>query len=522
MQSRAVPAQLIVLFLIAAAASLRLVQLGQDSFWLDEAYSHWFSAQTWHTIWVDVTSYDFHPPLYFSLLKLWRVFGETEFALRALSVIAATATVPFIYLIGRQTLPGRDGVLAGVIAAALFVVSPLHLDYAQQARPYTLLTLSVAVSLSGAAWLAVRPALMARPWLDIKGFAASLRLGPAAGETALPAWCALIVGAAGAMWFHNTAIVFVVSLGLTGLWIAARQGMARAHILNFVIAGCAILALWSPFAATFFGQLGGVTRDHWTPELSWRRALGPLSTLLDIKSIQPITVAPILGILGYIGLKAMEREGRQNTAILLAGLFFIAYALLVLFSVAVQSVFIERVFVWMSLPCLVAFAAGIASVRKPAMKAGVAAAILVVSMYGSWQLIKAPSHEPWRQVAEFISAEAGPGEAVMTIPNSLTIPLSYYLKPLRPDIDLVGLPEPFPARRQAVGEAKGIDFNPRIAPDDTAVIGGHADAASRVWVIDRLAAHFDPDAVVLDTLRRHRTETLSIPLANHMMLYRFE
>lgn len=522
MQTRAVSAQFLILLLIAAAASVRLVQLGQDSFWLDEAYSHWFSAQTWHTIWVDVTSYDFHPPLYFSLLKIWRVFGETEFALRALSVLAATATVPFVYLIGRQTLPGRDGVLAGVIAAALFVVSPLHIDYAQQARPYTLLTLSVAISLAGGAWLAAHPEAMRRPWLDVRRFAANLRVGPYAGETAFPAWCALIVGTAGALWFHNTALVFGVALAVSGLWIAARGGLDAAVIRNYGVAAVLVFLLWSPFALTFVGQLTGVTRDHWTPDFSWRRALGPLSMLLDIKSIQPLTVAPILGILGYMGLKAMARAGRQNAVILLAGTFILAYALLVLFSLTVQSVFIERMFVWMSLPCLVAIAAGIASLRKPAVKFGLTAAVLGVSVYGCWHLIKAPSHEPWRQVAEYISSEAGPGEAVMTIPNSLTIPLSYYLAPLRPDIELVGLPEPFPSRRQAVGEAKGIDFNPRIAPTDTAVIGAHADAASRVWVIDRLASHFDPQSVVLETLRKHKTEVLAVPLANHMTLYRFE
>ena len=40
--------------------------------WLDEAYSAWFSAQSWHVLWTDVPTYETHPPFYYSLLKLWR------------------------------------------------------------------------------------------------------------------------------------------------------------------------------------------------------------------------------------------------------------------------------------------------------------------------------------------------------------------------------------------------------------------------------------------------------------------
>jgi mannosyltransferase len=84
------------------------------------------------------------PPLYYALAWLWtQVAGTSEWGLRSLSALAGVATIPVVYLIGRELRGAR----AGLLAAALVAVNPMLLWYSQEARAYALLGLFCALSL---------------------------------------------------------------------------------------------------------------------------------------------------------------------------------------------------------------------------------------------------------------------------------------------------------------------------------------------------------------------------------------
>src|ERR1700757_5451889 len=86
----------LVLVLISGAA-LRIVKLGSESLWLDEAYSIYTSQESLPAI-VQETSKDVHPPLYYFVLHYWiRSFGISEFAVRFLSVIFGVMAIAAIY-----------------------------------------------------------------------------------------------------------------------------------------------------------------------------------------------------------------------------------------------------------------------------------------------------------------------------------------------------------------------------------------------------------------------------------------
>ena len=63
--------------------------------------------------------------------------------LRSLSVLASSAAVPLIYLLGRELLGRREGLLG----AALFALSPTAIYYAQEVRSYALLLLPLTMTL---------------------------------------------------------------------------------------------------------------------------------------------------------------------------------------------------------------------------------------------------------------------------------------------------------------------------------------------------------------------------------------
>lgn len=123
--------------ILLLASVLRVVRLDFQPLWWDEGYSVFFATRDMLTM-LARTAVDIHPPFYYALLQVWLMFfGQSVVALRLLSVTIGVASVPLIYVVGRQ-LFNRP---TGLIAALLLAVSPLHIYYSQEVRMYGLLTL---------------------------------------------------------------------------------------------------------------------------------------------------------------------------------------------------------------------------------------------------------------------------------------------------------------------------------------------------------------------------------------------
>ncbi len=133
----------LALALTLVAFGLFLLGADAKSLWWDESLSLHRAQQDLAYILsnrLDIgqtLTVDQHPPLYFVLLHgAIRLFGESDLALRLLSIIAATLCVPLLYALGKRLAGARVGVLAALWAA----LSPFYLWYAHEVRMYTLIT----------------------------------------------------------------------------------------------------------------------------------------------------------------------------------------------------------------------------------------------------------------------------------------------------------------------------------------------------------------------------------------------
>ncbi len=133
--------------ILLLAAGLRFYRLDAQSFWSDEGNAI-RAAQRPIPLVIAAAAGDIHPPGYYLLLHFWRIpTGDSEFAVRALSVYIGLLTVALTGRLGRRMLGG--GVGAG--AAFLAAISPLAVYYSQEARMYGLLGL-VAVASTDLLW----------------------------------------------------------------------------------------------------------------------------------------------------------------------------------------------------------------------------------------------------------------------------------------------------------------------------------------------------------------------------------
>lgn len=234
----------LVLLLTVVAAVVRFAYLDAKGLWIDEHYTLELSAgrgmphrmlpanvvyetppdltslrtdAPWYAVWTNMSA-DVHPPLYYQLLRLWRgVFGSSDWAIRAMSVVLSTLAIPLIYLLGRRLI----GTTAGLYAAAIMTVAPPQVFYAQQARMYPL-----AVSLSLLAMFAVVRLVQDGPTV----------------------WrCLGVVFATVAMLLsHYFTLGILGAIGLYGL-IAAGDRRCRTLAVSSVLGGALLFALvWAP------------------------------------------------------------------------------------------------------------------------------------------------------------------------------------------------------------------------------------------------------------------------------------
>src|SRR5258706_1871352 len=123
-----------IYLILWAGFVLRLISINQ-SLWLDEATTALVARMSVHDIFTKFLPGDFHPPLYYLILKFWAsTFGFSEITLRVPSIIFGLGTIYLTYLIAKKIFDQT----VGLISSLLVSTSGLFIYYSQEARMYML------------------------------------------------------------------------------------------------------------------------------------------------------------------------------------------------------------------------------------------------------------------------------------------------------------------------------------------------------------------------------------------------
>lgn len=124
-----------LLFILVLAGFIRILNLEKQSLWHDEIQSYVIAKQASVT---GVLNYSFErttqPPIYYVLLRAVLKIGEGEGVQRSISVLAGIASVLILFYIGHALFDRRTG----LVSAFLLAISPYHIYYSQESRPYSL------------------------------------------------------------------------------------------------------------------------------------------------------------------------------------------------------------------------------------------------------------------------------------------------------------------------------------------------------------------------------------------------
>lgn len=399
---------LILGIIVLLGLILRFFELSRKPLWLDEATTNSLTMQPDLMAVVTAASRDHHAPLHFVTIWIVKFFGSSEFLLRLPSVIAGTLTIIAIFFIAKELYDGR----AGLIAATLLAVSPLHLYYSQEARMYGMAVLFVAL----AVWMFLRASRTGelRDWLFFGGA------------------CTLA-------FYTHFYTAFIIAALIAGYFIlrfreffpqntrdcAGVNGFSLPHDLKNFACGIAFAALLVlPLLGSFINQSGYFVSHTFNWGLSlWNI---PPATFIAFSAYYDLA-AFIFVCLMVVGL-AMIGKKSVEMAITLAVLLFIPMLISMYLSSIIPFNVRYHLYLIIIFLSLVAVPLSWLS-QKLNVRYGtvaVVAIIILLSMIPIYGFYTNPIQEDWRTFSKNLLQETNPGDIIAPLPSYMSLPLTYY------------------------------------------------------------------------------------------------
>lgn len=133
---------MIIFLIILLGFSLRFYNLAKESLWIDEIDGGILLAKQSITYLLN-PNVNLPVSTYHIILHYWmQIFGQSEFSVRFPSLIFGVLSIFMIYKLGKALFNQEIGLLSALILA----ISPFHIHYSQEARPYSLLMLLSLIS----------------------------------------------------------------------------------------------------------------------------------------------------------------------------------------------------------------------------------------------------------------------------------------------------------------------------------------------------------------------------------------
>jgi uncharacterized membrane protein len=459
------------------ALGLRLININGRPLWLDEAFSAWFSDQSFHYLWHVLPTYEAHPPLFYSVLKIWRaIAGDSHAALRGLSVLVGTVTVPAIMLIvfeqERHEPTGRP-LLRAALAAVLVACSPMFMVIDQEPRPYPLLTLAYAIAILGLLRL--------------------VRQFKAGGAGGWGSWAMFGGSAALTCWSHALGILYALclALALVPVWLAAP--ITRPRLVRGITTAAAVTLVYLPCLLL----LSDRTHDWGTNWLRWDTGMLLQLVVLYTVPIEALTVASAVAALAMVLLikraiaSTWASTGWTSDRLLL--LLWLGPPLIAaLISAAFVAVFLARTLAGTLVPAYLMIAGAIARSDDGRDRRMITAAICITLLPTAAMVALRPADERWDLLSDYLKQNVSARDQVWLYPADSALPLAA----MGPSIagTMRPIPEPFPT----------MHYKGPIRAGWPAVVSLTRRQASQfaqdpsikdvpvVWLVTRQSGIFDP------------------------------
>jgi hypothetical protein len=377
----------------------------------------------------------------------------------------------------------------GLLAAFLLAVSPLHVWYSQEARPYALLILL---------------ALLAVRFLQLS----------LASPRSLRSRIGFAVSSVAAFYVHTVAVAFIAALAFYVLLVVPRPER-RSWLATFAavglmsVPGVYLLLRIPPTVSAnpfYLFSPSHLAYTLWTYATGY--SLGP--NLLELRTEglalvrrNFVLIVPIMGLyatLLALGIGRLWRSRRDAATVLV--LWMTAPMAFVILGAWLTSHPYNVRYTLLALPpALMLLASGIRWLPAQSLRIGAALLVVTCSAASLWNYYTDPRYyrEDNRGAAAFIQAESEPRELVIASASYTIVPLDHYLG--RTPLELVGYPTAATAGTPDRGPSLGAMFvHPeQVAEDFRRLIGSRRT----FWLFLSRTFHSDPKGHLRGHVDRH-------------------
>jgi len=395
---------------------LRMYRLGYQSLWLDEILTFLSSNGTLSHVLFQTEIQTNILPLYYLVVHAFLALSDQEVFLRVPSLIFGSLTIPLFYYTVRHTF----GTQMGLWASSLLAISPFHIFYSQEARPYAMFLLLCLLAFY------------------------LLQLCIEKKESRLLKLSFAIVGAS-TFYCHTAAIPFLAFLGLY-IVIVLPMDQWRNWIPTFLGLGILLLpALYRAFIIQVYGKIWQTFDPFSLPNILWVFTTGFSfgSSLLDLhvaekmKYVIPhfLYIVPIfiliLGLVLY-GARKTFQDNKANILVF-ALFFFLPISFMSLAAIVTFRPFHVRHVVPSLLPFIVFIALGIHSLQKRVLQNLCVGIFIVISGFSlnNYYFDNRYHREDNRGAANFLTMHSIENDLVICRTPYTTTNLFYYLPPPR-------------------------------------------------------------------------------------------
>ena len=380
----------VLLALLVAVSLFARTRAIDGPFWIDEGLSVGIASFPLAEI-PGVLRQDGSPPLYYVLLHVWiDLFGSSEAAVHALSVVFALLTIPAALWAG-WTLFGRP---AGWIAALLAALNPFLTIYAQETRMYSLLIL-----LSIVATGTFVHAFVFRRRRYVAVFALVLAV---------------------MLYTHNWALFYIVGSAVALAFVVRASGERRGVLGDAAIAYGAAAALYAPWVPTLVFQALH-TGAPWSKPPTPLDIVGAMSAVLSGQgALVALALAGGTALVGGIlrGPASAERTAVIALLAIAAGTLLSAW----LYS-QISPAWAYRYFGILLGPLLL-----LAALALPrAGRLGLVALGLIILFWAPYQANDEKSNA--KEIRADLAAYVDPGDLVISTQPEQVPVLAYYFPP---------------------------------------------------------------------------------------------
>jgi mannosyltransferase len=435
------------LIITLSAAVLYLYRLGSKPLWLDETVSALQASLTWADTWAIATTHNVNMALHYLLLHPWVRLDDSEFWLRLPSALFAIAAVPVVYATARQLFDLR----VAAYSAGIFALNPFVLQYAQEARGYSMAMVFAALT-----------SLLLLRFLDQPS------------NRRLFAW---VIVSAVLPYTHFFGLLVLAGHAAASLFVMRRPAVRVRLIGGFAAIGVASV----PLLAFVFGG-GDSGQADWMEALTPLRLVGLYPRLVaNDNVVLALVVLVMIGAALRSAYLEAKRFGWASSATWTYVFVFSCVLLPIALGAAIslfKPMFVARFFIVIVPPLSIVVGRGLATLAKERVLMMLVGLFILATAWSMGQWYFDRPKEDWRGAAAIMALGSKPGDGVVMAPHFARVPVEWYavrnpghsnIEPLVPGV--------------AWGDYRPGDAAPVIRSADVRLLARDHD---RLWSVTRV------------------------------------